>query len=281
MDQLSIFSVASSKSLSKFLNIVAAQGGMSYSNNFDVEFQFITGGDLKNNGAETNNTELVNRMKSLGIAFGGSVPSDDEDLSFDAGSVLKVMCEEAQLPNTQAATGSYTGRRLGEGQVNYAHTKMYSDFQLGWMCDANMTPLKFLNAWYSYIFNEFDYDGNEIYGKTGTNVGGSTPSSGLRKVNQSLSQIKTATGNLSNPERSIRLKYPDQYQCNIQVTKSEKGKNSPNGRPSMMYTLLDCFPYAIDAVPLSYGASQVTKVTANFYYSKYTIVYNDIRKMEG
>ena len=35
----------------------------------------------------------------------------------------------------------------------------------------------------------------------------------------------------------------------------------------MSYTLLDCFPYAIDAVPLSAGASQATKVTANFYYS--------------
>ena len=49
----------------------------------------------------------------------------------------------------------------------------------------------------------------------------------------------------------------------------------------MMYTLIDCFPYAIDAVPLSYGASQVTKVTANFYYSKYSIVYNDIRNFNG
>jgi len=82
-------------------------------------------------------------------------------------------------------------------------------------------------------------------------------------------------------DKSIRLKYPDEYQCNVTITKTEKGRSAANSRASMMYTLIDCFPYAIDAVPLSYGASQVTKVTANFYYSKYSIIYNDIRNFSG
>ena len=45
-----------------------------------------------------------------------------------------------------------------------------------------------------------------------------------------------------------------------------------------MYILEDIYPYSIDAVPMSYGTSQITKVTANFYYTKHTVVYNDVRR---
>ena len=234
---------------------------MSYSNNFDVEFQF-----------KQSNEGLKQRLKDLGIDFGGEVPTDDDDLNtVSSGSVLKVFCEEAQLPNVQAATGTYTGRFLGEGSVNYAHTKLYTDFQLGWMCDANMTPLKFLNSWQSFIFNEYDSTNRDVLDQTGDYV----------QENESLANLKSETGTLGDREKSIRLHYPDEYQCNITITKTEKGKSAANSRASMMYTLIDCFPYAIDAVPLSYGASQVTKVTANFYYSKYSIVYNDITNFDG
>jgi len=248
---------------------MASQGGMSMSNNFDVEFEFTS-----------KNGDLVTRMNDLGIGFrnNGNLISDDSLLDTSAGSVLKIFCEEAQLPNVQAATGQYTGRRLGEGSVNYAHTKLYTDFQLGWMCDANMTPLKFLNAWYSFIFGEFDSANNEILGETGptTNT--------YARTGAKLEELKRGLGSSglrSSPDKSIRLRYPDEYQCNVTIIKSEKSANAPNGRPSMLYTMIDCFPYAIDAVPLSYGASQITKVTANFYYSKYSVVYNDVRKMRG
>lgn len=250
---------------------MAAQGGMSFSNNFDVQFDF------------GKNTDLLSRFKSLGVDMGstsGTASSSDEETNpNDVTSVLKVFCEEAQLPNVQAATGTYTGRRLGEGAVNYAHTKLYTDFQLGWMCDANMTPLKFLNAWYSFIFGEYDSANNEILGKTGSTTAPSSATA-FSQTGQSLEAIKSASGNVTNPDRQVRLRYPDEYQAKIIITKVEKSSKAPNGRPSMMYVMMDAFPYAIDAVPLSYGASQVTKVTANFYYSKYSVVYNDIRKME-
>jgi hypothetical protein len=139
------------------------------------------------------------------------------------------------------------------------------------MCDANMTPLKFLNSWQSFIFNEYDSGNNDILDETGDYI----------QENESLANLKSETGTLGSREKSIRLHYPDEYQCNITITKTEKGKSAANSRASMMYTLIDCFPYAIDAVPLSYGASQVTKVTANFYYSKYSIVYNDITNFAG
>ena len=274
MDQLSIFSVAKG-SLGKFVDIIAQQGGMSFSNNFDVQFDF------------SKNDKLRTHMKNMGVDFSqfgkGQAPSNDEEMnSTDAASVLKVFCEEAQLPNVQAATGTYSGRRLGEGSVNYAHTRMYTDFQLGWMCDANMTPLKFLNAWYTFIFNDYNAKGAEIFGKSGSTTAplGATAFN-TRGASMDTMKGKATTGELAEADKEVRLSFPDEYQCNIVITKSEKGGSAPNGRPSMMYTMVDCFPYAIDAVPLSYGASQVTKVTANFYYRRYNILYNDIRKMRG
>ena len=265
MDQLSIFSVSQSKGLAKFVDVIAQQGGMSYSNNFDVVFSFN----------QTAHGKIRKRFEKIGLDFGtGSTSPADTDENLDgskAADVLKMFCEEAQLPNVQSATGNLTGARLGEGQINYATSKLYTDFQLGWMCDANMTPLKFLNSWQSFIFNEYDSDNNDILDETGDYI----------QENESLANLKSETGTLGSREKSIRLHYPDEYQCNITITKTEKGKSAANSRASMMYTLIDCFPYAIDAVPLSYGASQVTKVTANFYYSKYSIVYNDITNFDG
>lgn len=252
---------------------MAKQGGMSMSNNFDVEFEFTS----------TNN-DLKSRLKDLGLDFGGTsgnATADDKNLSSDVPSLLKMFCEEAQLPNVQAATGSYVGRRMGEGSVNYAHSKLYTDFQLGWMCDANMTPLKFLNAWYSFIFEEYNMNGGQnILGSAGSTVAPSS-ASGFNQKGKSLTELKNSSGERANTNKFIRLRYPDEYQCNIIITKAERGKSAPNGRPSMMYTMMDCFPYAIDAVPMSYGASQITKVTANFYYSKYSVIYNNVVGMKG
>lgn len=233
-------------SLKTFIDTVKDQGGFSISNNFDLEFNFNSG------------SQLINRLSDGGIKFGNDTSS---------GTLLKILCDEAQLPNIQAATGQITGRFLGEGQINYPHTKLYSDFQLGWLCDANMLPLKFLNLWYGFIFQDYDTKGKEIK---------PTITSG-----KSLDQLKGNSGALNNSnallQKSVRLNYPEDYMCNIVITKTERGAKAPNERASISYTMIDAFPYAIDAVPMSYGASQITKVTANFYYAKHSVVYNKLK----
>ena len=67
--------------------------------------------------------------------------------------------DEVNLPGAQAATGQLTGRFMGEGMTNYVHQKMFTDLQLRWMCDANMSPYKFMNTWYQYIFQEYNENG--------------------------------------------------------------------------------------------------------------------------
>ncbi len=251
------------------MSTIVAHGGMSYSNNYDVEWMFPT--------INNQNSSLADKLNEFGFGLqsGGTQGFGDQEgfaggLNFggDAGAkgtVIKYFCEEAQLPNISAMTGQTTGRLLGEGQVNYAHTRLYTDFQLGWICDADLTPLKFLNLWYGHIFGEYNIAGKDI--------------DPLNLTSENLSSVKAqaAGGNNILSDRTVRLNYPDEYMAKCVITKTEKGSNASNERASMAYTLLDCFPYAIDAVPLSAGTSQATKVTANFYYSKHTITYNKIQ----
>ena len=232
-------------SISSFIESINRNGGLSLSNGYDVEFDFTA----------TGNSQLasdLNRILSINTkSSDGSNP----------GYLLQLLCDEAQLPSLQSATGQITGKNMGEGPISYPHTKLYSDFSLSWMCDANMTPLKFVNLWYNYIFN-----------------GDSTESIKTLSKNRERT-VKEQSPNA--PNRYIRLKYPENYLATLRVTKTERGKSAPNSRASMSYIIEECYPYSIDAVPLSYGASQVTKVTANFYYTKHTVVYNDIRDYLG
>jgi hypothetical protein len=230
------------KSIDNFINAIAANGGMSMSNGYDVEFEF-SGEEL---------AELKTRFTSIGV----SLPSAND--SGTPGALINMFCDEAQLPNSQAATGQISGRYLGEGIVNYPHTKLVSDFSLTWMCDANMIPYKFINTWHNFIF------GNIITSKSPEELKNFKASSKADPIN-----------------RINRLKYPNQYQGTLRIAKTERGKNAPNSRVSLVYVIENVYPYSIDAVPLSYGSSQITRVTANFYYTRHTVYHSDIRKFDG
>ena len=262
------------------MQTIVAHGGMSYSNNYDVEWVFPNVTSVDDSGKKIPSlVEKLNKF-NFGLEMGGSTSKvgDQEGLTAgnimgngvqSKGMVIKYFCEEAQLPNISAMTGQTTGRLLGEGQVNYAHTRLYTDFQLGWICDADLTPLKFLNLWYGHIFGEYNTAGSVINPRN------------EQRLNLSSIKDRAAEGDNILSERTVRLNYPEEYMAKCLITKTEKGKSASNSRAAMSYTLLDCFPYAIDAVPLSAGASQATKVTANFYYSKHTITYNNIQNYSG
>ena len=224
----------------QYVSAIAKQGGMAVSNGYLVHFDFVD----KSIGS------AGNYLEGLIGAYSGV-----ED------NLYEMLCDEAQLPTLQAATGQLTGRYLGEGVVNYPHTRMYSDFSLGWVCDANMIPYKFLHEWWNFIFHEYDNE-QAVF------------SQDARTTNR-----ETALG--VSPlarNRTIRLRYPRSYHCNIRVAKVEKGSNKELERTSQIHILEDAFPYTVDAVPLSFGQSQLVKVTANFYYAKHSYVMADARR---
>ena len=173
---------------------------------------------------------------------------------------LNLFCDEAQLPNVQAATAQMAGRFLGEGPYQYPHTRLYTDVSLGFLCDANLTQLKFFQEWYDQIFMD-----KSTY-----------------LDNADVENIM-AQGTRTR-ERKTRLAYPESYTCTTRITKVELGTKTAKNyvgwgdRPSITYMLEGSYPYAIDAVPLSYGSSQITRVTVNFHYVRHSVIYADVKK---
>jgi hypothetical protein len=214
-------------SVNKFIGTIAKYGGMSFSNNYQV--------------------------KILNL--------DSAIVYQDADEIISLFCDEAQLPNTNTAQGQYTGIYVGSGQVSYPHTRVYTEIQLGFMLDANLSALKILNKWMDYIFS-----------------GGSTEYSD-QQVNKSLAQMTAPK--LRERNRTIKLNYKDDYAKTMLISKTELGPYSPNQRVPITYVLEEAYPYAIDAVPLSYGNSQITKVSAQFSYARHYTIPNNITSVVG
>ena len=210
------------RSINDFVNTM--KGGMAMSSEFEVSFIFPND-DLKS----------VVQGALSGVH---TLASDD---------IITMFCNEAQLPNVSSLTGQTNGVYMGEGQVNYSYGKLFTDVSLGWYCDKNMMPLKFLQEWHNYQF----YYGSED----------KTPIRENRLFNTSLTRQDLVS----------RVKYPDDYQAKIIIKKTERVKDVDT--TVMQYTLLDAFPHSIDATPLSYGSSQLVNVSANFYYSKFLVDY--------
>ena len=161
--------------------------------------------------------------------------------------MLEFFCDEAQLPNINTAEGSMNGLYLGSGQLKYPTTRVFTDFQLGFALDANLQILKFLNEWHDFIFGE--PEGRE--------------------------------GEFNRPQnRTNRLSYMDEYVSNILIQKTESGPKSTTERNPVTYVLERAYPYAIDAVPLQFGSTQITKVTAQFSYMRHYTINKDIRNVK-
>ena len=167
--------------------------------------------------------------------------------------VVEMFCDEAQLPNVQSAVGQINGRYLGEGSVSYPHTRIFTDVGLGFLLDANLTALKFFTAWYDFIYSE------KMEGYNG--------------------RMEEARGALKpEPEtRANRMQFMDDYTCTCRIIKSETGKNRSNERAPITYLLENFYPYSVEAVPLSYGTSQIARVNVSFYYSRHTVRYGNVK----
>jgi hypothetical protein len=222
--------------------LICKGGGVSFSNAFKVTFE------EDQRGGESGSNAVFGKLKdALGTGFSQRELVGD---SVDGGPArwISMMCEEVTLPGSQFATGQVNGIHTGSGQFNYPHTRLFNDITLTWICDANMTPLKFVNTWMDAIFD----DGYKTIIQTDPN------------------QVQKRERN-----RTVRLNYPDEYTMCMSVLKAEKNDKSEIGRASIRYFLEGVYPYSVDSVPLSMGTSQLVKVSANFYYERWYEYYVD------
>lgn len=222
-------------------NMLCTAGGIAFSNTYKVSFV----PDQRDN--KTSQSVLFDKLKAVLPGFESKELQAD---SADGGPArwISLMCDEAVLPGTQAATGQINGLYTGSGQFNYPHTRMFNDLTLSWVGDANMTALKFVNTWMECIFD----DGY------------------VTKLQTGPSNVQYRARN-----RSVRLNYPDSYTMQISILKAERDSNSETGRPSIRYVLEGAYPYSIDSVPLSFGTSTLVKVSASFYYERWYQYYTD------
>lgn len=224
--------------IADLLSVITSQGGMAFSNTYKVTFEDF-------------GSKLESNLSTLGF---NTADFYGDRTTAGKAVVVSLMCDEANLPGAQAASGQVNGIYTGSGVYNYAHTKIFNDLTLSWVCDAQMIPLKFLQAWMDTIFVDEDSKKYE----TAFQPAAFTNSEERREYN-----------------RSTRLNYPVEYQARLSIVKAERGSASgPGGggelaRPSIRYRFDNIWPYSIDTIPLSFGASQLVKVSANFYYERW------------
>ena len=153
---------------------------------------------------------------------------------------VNLACTEAFLPGSSLALIDIENDYHGSSEKN-AYRRMYdSDIALTFYVTAEeYYAIRFFESWMSYIVNEDD------------------------------------TGELKNSNYSYRVKYSEDYKSQMSIVKIEKdyGLTSGNG---LQYDFIDVFPRSINSMPVSYGPSQLLKITVNFSYLRYVL---DFKKL--
>ena len=169
------------------------------------------------------------------------------------GSALALFCSEAVLPGSTIETAEVRGLRQGVVQ-NYATYRSYPDITLTWYSQQDYYTNDVFNAWMEYISPTRLADNR--YGDS--------------------------TRTRRNDKASFRrLKYPEFYKCNMQITSFSKNlleketrleeKGSPQFPSSITYFVENLFHTNIVASPLAYGKSELVKTSVTFKYEYYYI----------
>ena len=169
------------------------------------------------------------------------------------GSALALFCSEAVLPGSTIETAEVRGLRQGVVQ-NYATYRSYPDITLTWYSQQDYYTNDVFNAWMEYI-------------------------SPTRLAD---SRYGDSTRTRRNDKASFRrLKYPEFYKCNMQITSFSKNlleketrleeKGSPQFPSSITYFVENLFPTNIVASPLAYGKTELVKTSVTFKYEYYYI----------
>lgn len=160
----------------------------------------------------------------------------EKSFDFDrvfAGEELGMYCNEASLPGNSFATTEMNTDFPGVSQ-RFPYRKIYNDLQLTFYVDSSYNVIKFFESWMSYIASPYGF-GQPIY-----------ESSGQRG--------------------SFRFNYPDNYKCNIFVSKFNKDSALNN---KITYRFVNAFPIDITSMPISYDSSDILKCSVSFAYDRY------------
>jgi hypothetical protein len=223
--------------IGNFVNYILGNG-LSYNNEYTFWFSDGDSGskELYTKLQDTYKGAIRSNQTKSGELITGSDSIDD------AGIKMQVLCEEISLPGVSSATGQ--GRGIYQGvDFKYAHTKIYNDLSMSFICDTDYTPLRFFEYWFHYVYEGHNNGNDNSY---------------------SYDRVYT-----TRP-------YYD-YCLDLTIIKNED-KNGPTDskytKKSAEYALKNCFPTSISSIPLNTGASQVVRFTVNLTYERWTMKIN-------
>ena len=158
-------------------------------------------------------------------------------LNLDQGR-LNILCSDTVLPGSRFATSELTNNIPGVRE-RHVYRRQYDDtINLTFYCDADQyLPIRFFEAWMNFI------------------AGTST------------------SENVASQKYSYRVKFPSEYQngSSLEITKFEKNLDSRRKTKILTYKFVNCFPLAINTMPVSYDTSNLLKCTVGMAYTRYFI----------
>ena len=252
--------------LSGFLDKVIG-GGLSFDNDytFSIFFPSKDGSPSFKKAFEeafplTHNNSGINN-----IDYDYDIGKDNREsirnyLDNDVGTFkFGALCDEISLPGISNATAVIKG--LNQGQtLTYAHTKLYNSISISFLCDRDMTALKFFQFWMDWIHPSVpNVSLNDVFG--------------LPKNTDYFKGLSIA----SNYSASTR--YFDEYAFTFDIYKMET-KYSPQSI-SVKTRLFDAFPSKISAIPLNAGASSIARVSVDIVYGRHTTNFEKFPDNEG
>ena len=142
-----------------------------------------------------------------------------------------LLCAEASLPTSSMATAEVRDNFMGIPQ-EFAHTRLYTDIDFTFYVDSNYVNLRIFEAWMDYIAGGSALEINEL-----------------------------------DENYYRRMNYPDNYKVQTMfISKFERDFNS-----QIDYQFVNAFPKLVTAIPVSYGAADLLKVTVSFTYDRYIV----------
>jgi len=170
----------------------------------------------------------------------GLIELNGRGLPSETRDKLNLMCSETSLPGSNLATTELTNDFTGVTE-RHVHRRIFDDrIDLTFYCDAvEYLPIRYFEAWLSYITNE--------------------------------------TGGTHSEEFHYRMRFPNMYKGQLEITKFEKNLEAKRGSADrirraipLTYTFINAYPISISSMPVSYDASSLLKCNVSFTYSRYS-----------
>ncbi len=156
---------------------------------------------------------------------------------------LNLSCSEAVLPGSNLATMQINNNFTGVTE-RHAYRRVFDDrVNFTFYVNAdNYLPIRFFEAWKSYIMNEDDISGNHLP---------------------------------KNLNYNYRVRYPDEPGSGYTATGLTITKFERDYRGSLTYEFIKSYPISISAMPVSYDTSGLLKCTVSMTYLRYVVAQTD------